>query len=193
MKKQNILAAISLLLVLLPVGAVAQARRPLMPDGRLQRDIRTPRIRLMAVLETNQKELKITDEQLEKVRALMDSHRENLIKMEADLELKRLELGKLMRPDKIRDYAKIESRLEAVSAVRQNMMIESMKNRDAIMGVFTPEQNEAVKRLFKQRREQRASIMRRDRLTQRFPRRDFRDFRRDPRKPRFPEDPSAIF
>jgi len=155
MKKQNILVTISFLLVLLPVGAVAQARRPLMQGRRLRRDIRTPHIGLMAVLETNQEELKITDEQLEKVRSLMDSHREDSIKMEADLELKRLELGKLMRPDQKRDYAEIESRMEAASAVRQNMMIERMKNRDAIMGVFTPEQNEAMKTLFKQRRKAR--------------------------------------
>lgn len=193
MKIRTAAITVSVLMILLSTGAFGQVRRPLMREHRLQSDMKTPHTRFLTAVEANREELKITDEQLEKVRSLMDSNRENSIKMEADLRLIRLELGRLMRRDQKKDYAEIESRMEAASTVRRNMMIERMKNRDAIMEVFTPEQHEAMKILFNQRREQRAPLMRRDRLPRRFPGRDFRNFRRDPWKPRMPDEPSVLF
>jgi len=193
MKKRNVLITVSSLLVLLSVGAFGQARRSLTRERRMEPERMRLQMRLLTALEANKEELKITDEQLENIRSLMDSQKETAIKMQADLDLKRLELDKLMRREQRKNYAEIEARMDAAAAVRQDMMIERMKNRDAIMENFTPEQHEAMKTLFKERREQREPFMRRGRLQQGFPRRDHRDFRQIPPRPRPPEESPVFF
>lgn len=188
MKARQSLTIIGSVLILSTAGAFAQPRRPMMPGRHDAQAVRRPPARLMRVLETNREELNITDEQLEKIRALMESHQEKMIKNQADLALQRLGLENLIRRDQKKDYADIESRIDAASEVRKAMMIEQLKNRDAVMEVLTPEQHDALKAVVKERMGQRPPLFDRAR-----PRKSPGEgLEHAPRRPYLPEE-SPVF
>jgi len=129
--------------------------------------------RILRILQANQKELKITDSQLEKIKTMVFSFEEKMIKMKNESSLQRLELRKLMQDRKNIDYEKIKGALSKASSYRNNMFIERLKLRDEILNTLTPEQQEAMdamrKDMWKDRMYQRRPLHREGRLQQ-FPR-----------------------
>jgi len=129
--------------------------------------------RILRILQVNQKELKITDNQLEKIKNMVFSFEEKMIKMKNESNLQRLELRKLMQDRKNIDYEKIKGALSKASSYRTNMFIERLKLRNEILNVLTPEQQEAMdamrKDMWKDRMYQRHPLHREGRLKQ-FPR-----------------------
>jgi len=117
--------------------------------------------RILRILQGNQKELKITDNQLEKIKNMVFSFEEKMIKMKNESNLQRLELRKLMQDRKNIDYEKIKGALSKASSYRNNMFIERLKWRNEILNVLTPEQQEALKAMRKD--------MWKDRMHQRRP------------------------
>ena len=101
--------------------------------------------RILGVLKANQKDLDITDEQIEQVQNLVFSFKEKTIKMNSEQTLSRLELQKLMQNRENLDYDKIEAILSRTSAARNEMFIERLKLREEIDNVLTPDQREALK------------------------------------------------
>jgi len=171
MKKGMTVAVIFSVLVLFVASDFAQPQRGMM---RAKRTFDRSPHRILAVLKANQKELNITDEQIEQIQNVIFSHQEKAIQMENESALQRLELQKLMQDRENLDYEKIKSVLSESSATRQEMFIQRLKQREEISKILTPEQQEALKALMMDRTRERIRSMRpmRDRM-QRFPR--FRD------------------
>jgi Spy/CpxP family protein refolding chaperone len=161
MKKGITVFALGAFLVLLTASAFAQPRTHLMRGRHFMKHM--PAL-MMKVLKANQEELKITDEQLDQVQALMDNFHEKTIQVRSQIELQRLELKKLFRTEKKKDYTKIKAQMAKMSDIRQNMIIERMKHKEEIMNVFTPEQQDAMKAMFKDRMQRRRPCFQRQRM-----------------------------
>jgi len=125
--------------------------------------------RILGVLKANQKDLGITDEQIEQIQNLVFSFEERKIKMKGDQSLSRLELQKLMQERENLDYGKIEAILSKTSAVRNEMFVKGLKLREQINNVLTPEQQEALKEKGRMGMRSRPRDLR-DRMQQRMPR-----------------------
>lgn len=125
--------------------------------------------RILFVLKAKQKELKITDSQLEKIENLVFSFEEKMIQMKSHSSLQRLELRKLLLDRENLDYEKIRAALSKASNSKQNIFIERLKMREEIQSMLTPEQREAMKAMRKDQLRKRRLFQRGDRL-RRFPR-----------------------
>lgn len=102
--------------------------------------------KILWVLKAKQKELNVTEEQLEKIQNLVFSFEEKMIQMRSQNATERLNLKKLMQDRENLDYDKIKAVLAKMSSNRQNMFIERLKLREDIQNVLTPEQREALKK-----------------------------------------------
>lgn len=125
--------------------------------------------RILFVLKAKQKELKITDSQLEKIQSLVFSFEEKMIQVRTNSSLQRLELRKLLQDKQNLDYEKISTALSKASKARQDIFIEKLKLRDEIQNILTPEQGDALKAMPKDLRRGRRFFQRGNRLQQ-FPR-----------------------
>jgi len=123
--------------------------------------------RLFAILYARQDELKITDEQLEKIKSLTLKMEEVMIQSKNDMNSQQFELKKLMMERENRDYEKIKSLMSRTSDIRQDMFIQRIKNRDEILNVLTEEQQEALKTGYRNFTSQRRSFLR-NRTPRRF-------------------------
>lgn len=123
--------------------------------------------RLLAILYSRQDELKITDNQLEKIKSLTLKMEEDMIQSKNDMNTQQFELKKLMMERGNRDYEKIKSLMRKTSDLRQEMFIQRMKNRDEILNVLTEEQQEALKAGYINFTSQRQSFLR-NRTSRRF-------------------------
>jgi Spy/CpxP family protein refolding chaperone len=157
-------------------GVLAQARM-----GQRQRPTfnRAGQGRILMVLKAKQEELKITDEQLEKIKSLSLIQQEKALKHRTKQAELGLELRKVMMDRENLDYSKLKEVLTQRSALSNERFIERLKDREAIAAVFTPEQQEALKSL-RWERFRRDREFKRDRI----PRQD-RDRARDPHFNRF--------
>ena len=111
--------------------------------------------RIYHILKAKQDEFKITDSQLEKIKTLTLSFEEKMISMRSEISKARLELKKLMLDEESKDYGKIQAVLSEISQARQNTFMETLKVRDEIHNVLTPEQRDAIKDAVKDRFEER--------------------------------------
>ncbi len=123
--------------------------------------------RLFAILYARQDELKITDEQLEKIKSLTLKMEEAMIQSKNDMNSQQFELKKLMMERGNRDYEKIKSLMRGTSDIRQGMFIQRIKNRDEILNVLTEEQQNALKTGYRNFASQRQSFLR-NRASRRF-------------------------
>jgi Spy/CpxP family protein refolding chaperone len=116
---------------------------------------------ILFILKAQQKELNVTDSQLEKIEELSLAFKEKTVKMENESRLLRLELEKLLRDQEKKDYAKIKQVLSSISDARNSVTLERMKHQDEIHNVLTPEQREALKAQRGRRFTDRGSMQRR--------------------------------
>ncbi len=123
--------------------------------------------RLLAILYARKDELKITDNQLEKIKSLTLKTEEDMIQSKNDMNTQQFELKKLMMDRGNRDYEKTKSLMRRTSDMRQDMFIQRMKNRDEILNVLTEEQQEALKTGYRNFASQRRSFLR-NRTVRRF-------------------------
>ena len=157
MKRTKIFTLITAALFMISAVSFAQPQRR-MPRGK-RMDSRAPR-GILFVLKAQQKELNITDSQLEKIEELSLAFKEKTVKIENENRLQRLELEKLIRDQK-KDYTKIKQVLSSISDARNSMTLERMKHQDEIQNVLTPEQREALKTQRGRRFTDRGSMQRR--------------------------------
>ena len=161
MKKAIILTVIFSVLILFTASSFAEPQQRMIRRGKGFAH-RSP-ARILTVLKAKQKELKITDSQIEKIKNLAFSFEEKMIKMRSDNSLQRLELRKLFQDRENLDYDKIKAALTKASTVRHDMVIERLKMREEIGKILTPEQREALKSMQKDRMEERRPLLRRGR------------------------------
>jgi Spy/CpxP family protein refolding chaperone len=172
MKKAMTFSIIFSVMILLATTVFAQPQRRMMRDEEM---INRPPLGILHILRANQKELKITDSQLEKIRNLSFSLEEKMIQMRSNISLQRLELRKFLQDEENLDLEKIRAALSKESTIREDIFIERLKTRKQIENILTPEQREALKAMRKEGPRggrERGLFQRRDRQPQ------FRGFER---------------
>jgi Spy/CpxP family protein refolding chaperone len=170
MKKIVTLSVIFSFLILFATSSFAQPQQRMMRRGKNFAN-RSP-ARILSVLKAKQKELKITDSQLERIKNLAFSFEEKMIKMRSNSSLQRLELKKLFQDRENLDYDKIKEALSKASSSRHDMVIERLQLREEIGKILTPEQREALKAMSKDRMKGRRGrgLFQRGERQQQFPR-----------------------
>jgi Spy/CpxP family protein refolding chaperone len=166
MKKAMKFSIIFSVMIFFAATVFAQPRRRMMRNEEMNK---RPHLGILHILKANQKELKITDSQLEKIRNLLFSQEEKMIQKRSTISLKRLELRKLMQDEGNLDLEKIRAVLSERSKIREDIFIERLKTRKQIENILTPEQREALKAMRKERPgpgRERGLFQRRDRWPQ---------------------------
>ena len=148
MKKVMTFSIIFSVMILFATSVFAQHQREIMRDEGM---INRPPLGTLHILETNQKELKITNSQLEKIRNLSFSLEEKMIQMHSKSRLQHLELRKLLQHGENLDFEKIRAALSKESKIREDIFIESLKTKKEIESILTPDQREAIKVMLKER------------------------------------------
>lgn len=159
MKKVQTLILIFSFVVLFAASSFAQPFQ-----GRRQRagfQHRSP-TGILRILKAQQKELNITDSQLGEIENFVSMFEEKMVLVKNEGNLLHLELSKLMKDKENHDYGKIHDALSKVSGNRNAIFIESLKLRDGIENILTPEQREAIKELRGDRHRDRRSHARRN-------------------------------
>lgn len=156
MKKGIKIPIIFSVMVLLASSGFAQYDQRTM---RRKGSINSSPARILVILKAKQKELKVTDSQIEKIKNLVFSFEEKMVQKRSEASLQRLELRKLMLDRENQDFEKIKEALTKGSNSRHDMLIERLKLRSEIQNVLTSEQQEALKELRKDR--PRGSILQR--------------------------------
>ena len=174
MKKINTLITLSIGLFFFAASVSAS---PQMTRPGNRHIMRTGPDRLLDVLKTKQNELKITDEQLDKIEELTFAMEEKAIKLRSDIAGAQLELRRHMRDMENRDYEKIKSLLMRSAELRADMALNRMALREEITNILTPEQRTALKETVNQAIRARRLMERRE-LIRRNPRVQRRYFRR---------------
>ena len=169
MKKGLMFSVIISVAVLFTASSLAQPFQDMRRGHRGQRMMRRAPGRILMVLKANQKELNITDDQIEKIKNLMDSSEEKMVEMQNANNLIQLELKKLLQDRENLDYDKIKATLSKASSNRHDMFIQRLKVREEINNILTPEQRDALKEMGKDRIRGRGSFPRGERF-QRFQR-----------------------
>ena len=149
MKKSLKILVIASMAVLFTASSFAQTFQGIRGSRPGQRMMRRAPTRILMVLRAKQKELNITDDQIEKIKALMDQSAEKMVEMQNENNLNRLELRKLLLNRESLDYAKIKAALSKSADNRHEMFIHKLKVRDEIGNVLTPEQRNALKEMGK--------------------------------------------
>jgi Spy/CpxP family protein refolding chaperone len=135
------ITAISIMMVF----SLTLAAQPFMGERMEHRPMMKPSLtKIYMMLKAKQKDFNITDSQLEQIKTKVFALEEKIIPIESKNKLHHLELKKLMMEEK-KDYEKISAVLTKISDNRHAIMIEGMKTKDAIEGILTPGQRNAIK------------------------------------------------
>lgn len=166
MKKALRLSIILSAVIVFSASSFAQPLRGMKRGRGLA--MRSPE-KILWILKAKQKELNITDSQIEKIQNLVFSFEEKMIQMRSQNDTERLNLRKLMQDREKLDYEKIKAALSKMSSSRQDMFIQRLKLREEIQNILTPEQREAMQEAVKERLKEGKFFQRGERM-QRLPR-----------------------
>ncbi len=151
MKKNLMFSVIVSVAVLFTASSLAQSFQGMRIGHRGHKMMRQAPGRILMVLKAKQKELNITDDQIEKIKNLVDTSEEKMVEMQNANNLIQLELKKLLQDRDNLDYDKIKATLSKASGNRHDMFIQRLKVREEINNILTPEQRDALKEMGKDR------------------------------------------
>lgn len=157
MKKTLSVFAICAIIILFTVDGFSQpfqGRR-----GIRDRMMQSPS-RVLRVLKANQKDLKVTEDQLKAIEDLTYSFEEKKIEARSEASKQRLKLRKLMKDRGNLDYTKLKEALSKAAEHRHEMLIDGLKLKDEIGKILTPEQKEALETMRQERFEDRREALR---------------------------------
>jgi Spy/CpxP family protein refolding chaperone len=148
MKKITTIFLVLAAFFMFSTGVAAQSRmRPTQ-----SKNIRRPaQGRLLTILQTKQDELKITDEQIQKIKEHTLAMEEKAVQQRNSMNVQRLELKKLMLDKENWDLSKIKALLSQSAENRVDHFISRLKAQEEIRNILSPEQLEAVKELTRYR------------------------------------------
>jgi Spy/CpxP family protein refolding chaperone len=105
--------------------------------------------RLLAVLKAKQEELKITDEQMNKIEQLTFKTEDMLLEFRNKTASLQLELRRQIQNNENMDYEKIKSLITQSAELRADSIITRMKLRNDIKNILTKEQFTTLKGMIK--------------------------------------------
>jgi len=89
------------------------------------------------------KEIGLTDDQVKKIDALATAHRKEMIRMEADLKIAKMELNDLF--DDMGNDGAIRKKAAEVSKMQEKIYTSRIEHRLAMQKVLTPDQQNKLK------------------------------------------------
>lgn len=110
--------------------------------------------------DARQKDLGLTDEHIQKLRAIGLALQKDAIKGEADVQLAWLDLQTLLHGEK-HDLAAIEAKLKQIAGIRTGIELAAIKARLEATSMLSPENREQVRLWWRQAREKEAGKSRR--------------------------------
>jgi Spy/CpxP family protein refolding chaperone len=97
---------------------------------------------------TRKDQLGLTEDQLDKIESILNSHIKYAIRKNADRKILLMEIQELLVKDKV-DLGGVEEKLKAMEALNTDMNMEGVRTLEEALTVLTPEQRKKVKALFK--------------------------------------------
>jgi len=170
MKKTLSLLAVLSVMLLFAADSYAQPAQRV--DPARARMLRPPS-QILHILRAHKEDLNITDDQLKQVEDIVFSFEEQQIAMRSQVSSNRLQMRKLVSDRENINYDQIKSAFVKAAEQRAEMFMSRLKLRDAVNNVLTPEQQNALKSMRKERVKDR---------------REFRRPREFDRHPRFREE-----
>lgn len=141
MKKLIYYATATLFTLSFSVQMLAQPE-PKFPGIRGMRPDRQQQI--LPRLIANKAELKLTEDQLDKIKTLALEKEELQLKYRNALDRQRLEIKKLMLDRENLDYEKLKNQMIKSSELRTEMFLTGLKTIDRIQSILTPEQQQML-------------------------------------------------
>lgn len=96
-----------------------------------------------------QKDLGITEAQLDKIDSIFNSHTKYAIRKDADRKVLFIEIQELLVKEKV-DLGDVERKLKAMESTETDMEMEGIRTLEEALNVLTPEQRKKLKALFKE-------------------------------------------
>lgn len=121
------------------------------------------------MLEEHSAELGLTEAQLEKIRGIYDKSQKEIIKIEADLKIARIDLRAEMEKDRS-DRNKVSDLIDALTRIEAQLKKSKYMSILEVKEILTPEQLTKIKTLRIEKRMERhdhRSEMRQDRMADR--------------------------
>lgn len=100
-------------------------------------------MRMLRMIEVHGDALGLTDKQKTEIKELCSANAEQAVALQNKNNLLKVELGKLMLQEK-RDYAQIKTLMNQMGENRTELHIISLKNRDKMLRLLTPEQQKIL-------------------------------------------------
>jgi Spy/CpxP family protein refolding chaperone len=98
---------------------------------------------------TQKDQLGLTEDQLDKIESILNSHIKYAIRKNADRKILLIEIQELLVKDKL-DLSEVEEKLKAMEALNTDTKMEGIRTLEKALTVLTPEQRKKVKALFKE-------------------------------------------
>ncbi len=109
---------------------------------------------LISIALRNSEELKLTDDQVTKLKNLRDGFLREMIRARADIKIMRLDLRTALDAEKV-DMADVEKRLRAVTKKRTDVRLERLRTIQSGKALLTADQSKQLRELIKTRRSRR--------------------------------------
>ncbi len=163
MNKKVKLTTFIVIVLFLSVGIFAQGMmgsQSMMKNkrGMMMMKSHSPMI-IYKVAKLNQAELKITDNQLKKLKELAYSWEKQNLDFKSYVMNQRLKLKELMDTDKP-NYNAIRSIMNKINTAKTDYFINGLKLKESVKSILSQQQIDSIKTMIKNRMKKRMSMMR---------------------------------
>jgi Spy/CpxP family protein refolding chaperone len=99
-------------------------------------------------LFTQKEQLELTDEQLDQIQSILNSHMKYAIRKNADGRVLLIEIQELLVKEKV-NLGEVKEKVQSLEGLNTDMNMEGVRTLEEALGVLTPEQQKKAKALFK--------------------------------------------
>jgi Spy/CpxP family protein refolding chaperone len=97
---------------------------------------------------TQKEQLGLTDEQLDQIQSILNSHMKYAIRKNADGRVLLIEIQELLVKEKV-NLGEVKGKVQSLEGLNTDMNMEGVRTLEEALGVLTPEQQKKAKALFK--------------------------------------------
>jgi Spy/CpxP family protein refolding chaperone len=97
---------------------------------------------------TQKEQLGLTDEQLDQIQSILNSHMKYAIRKNADGRVLLIEIQELLVKEKV-NLGEVKEKVQSLEGLNTDMNMEGVRTLEEALGVLTPEQQKKAKALFK--------------------------------------------
>jgi len=105
---------------------------------------------LLKMLEARQQELGVTNDQLQKIQNLVNAYEEKMIDLKSQMSKYRLEMRNLFWVRENVNLNQLRKALDEAAKFRQEMIIQRIQLRQEINSILTPDQRNALQKMWQE-------------------------------------------